>query len=146
MKKFAVVAAIAAAFLGYQIVAQQQTANIISESPEGAKSYIISPLDGETVGTTFTVRFGLKGMGVAPAGIDQENTGHHHIMIDVEDKPDFTLPLPATDNIVHFGGGQTETELTLEPGEHTLQLVLGNYLHIPHDPPVVSEPITVHVK
>lgn len=117
-------------------------------SPAGARCYIISPKDGETVGRTFTVQFGLKGMGVAPAGITITNTGHHHLLIDIDEsnKPDFNLPLPMTDQIKHFGGGQTETELTLSPGKHTLQLVLGDYLHIPHNPPVVSEKITVTVK
>ena len=115
-------------------------------SPAGAKAYIISPKDGETVEGTFTVRFGLKGMGVAPAGIIKENTGHHHLLIDVTEMPDFSLPLPATDNVKHFGGGQTETDLTLPAGKHTLQLVLGDHLHIPHDKPVVSEKITITVK
>lgn len=119
---------------------------LISPAPEGAKVYIVSPADGETVGQTFTVVFGLSGMGVAPAGTDKENTGHHHLLIDVTEMPDMTQPLPATENIVHFGGGQTEVEVTLEPGEHQLQLLLGNYLHIPHDKPVLSEPITVIVE
>ena len=108
--------------------------------------YIQSPKDGETVSSPFTVRFGLKGMGIAPAGIDQPNTGHHHLLIDVEKVPDFNGALPATDNIKHFGAGQTETELTLPPGRHTLQLVFADYLHIPHDKPVVSEKVTITVK
>jgi len=85
------------------------------------------------------------GMGVAPAGIDQLNTGHHHLLIDTSEIPALDMPLPATDTIVHFGKGQTETTVTLVPGEHTLQLVLGDYLHRPHDPPLISEPITVTV-
>ncbi|MEZ5560261.1 MAG: DUF4399 domain-containing protein [Pseudomonadales bacterium] len=117
----------------------------LSPSPAGAKVYFISPADGDVVGTTFTVRFGLSGMGVAPAGVDVANTGHHHLLINAPDDLDFTKPLPASDQVRHFGGGQTETQLTLEPGTYKLQLVLGNYLHIPHDPPVVSEPITVTV-
>lgn len=115
-------------------------------SPVGAKTYIISPKDGETVDSTFTVRFGLKGMGVAPAGIVMENTGHHHLLINVEEMPDMNVPLPATDNIRHFGLGQTETELTLPAGKHTLQLVLGDHLHLPHHPVVKSGKITVTVK
>lgn len=116
-------------------------------SAEGAKCYIISPKDGETVGKTFTVQFGLKGMGVAPATVYLEGqfTGHHHLVLDA-DLPDMKLPFPMSDNYLHFGGGQTETELTLEPGEHTLQLVLGDHNHVPHDPPVVSEKITVTVE
>ena len=85
-------------------------------------------------------------MGVAPTGINQENTGHHHILINGEVLPDMTKPLPATDKIRHFGGGQTETELALPPGKHTLQLLLGNYAHIPHDKPVLSEKIAISVK
>jgi len=118
------------------------------KSPAGAKVYIISPKDGETVSGTFTVQFGLKGMGIAPAGINLPDTGHHHMLVDVPDdqKPDFNIPLPSTENVLHFGKGQTQTELTLPPGKHTLQLVLGDYLHIPHTPPVVSEKITITVK
>jgi len=115
-------------------------------APEDAKTYIIAPQDGAVVPTTFTVKFGLHGMGVAPSGVQAENTGHHHLLIDVENMPDMSKPLPATDHIVHFGGGQTETTISLEPGVHTLQLVLGNFAHIPHDPAIVSEKITVYVK
>lgn len=115
-----------------------------SPSPEGAAVYIISPVDGDTVPTTFTVKFGLKGMGVAPAGTDKENTGHHHLLVDGEALPMMDQPL-GTD-IKHFGGGQTETELTLEPGTHTLQLILGDKAHVPHDPPVASEVITITVQ
>jgi len=115
-------------------------------APAGARVYFIAPTDGATVPATFTVRFGLEGMGVAPAGVDVANTGHHHILIDVAELPDPDVPLPATEHVVHFGKGQTETQLTLSPGVHTLQLVLGNHLHIPHDPPVVSEKITITVK
>jgi hypothetical protein len=117
-----------------------------TKSPDGAKEYIISPKDGATVTSPFTVQFGLKGMGVAPAGATNANTGHHHLLIDVTEMPDMNMPLPSNDHIKHFGGGQTETELTLPPGKHTLQLVLGDALHIPHDKPVMSEKITVTVK
>jgi len=110
-----------------------------------AQLYIIEPVDGATVQETFKVKFGLSGMGVAPAGQNIKNTGHHHILIDMDKLPDLTKPLPATDQIRHFGGGQTETELTLTPGEHTLQLLLGNYMHIPHDKPVMSKKITITV-
>ncbi len=120
--------------------------DLISRAPDNAIVYFIEPADGATVSTTFKVKFGLSGMGVAPAGVDKDNTGHHHLMINVDETPDLTKPLPANDQHKHFGGGQTETELTLEPGTHTLQLVLGNYLHIPHSPPVMSEKITITVK
>lgn len=119
---------------------------LVSKSPPDATLYFISPVDGTTVSKTFTVKFGLSGMGVAPAGLDKDNTGHHHLLIDMDELPDLTQPLAATDRIKHFGGGQTETELTLSSGTHTLQLVLGNYLHIPHDKPVVSEKITITVE
>ena len=117
-----------------------------TKSPDGAKAYIISPKDGATVTSPFTVQFGLKGMGVAPAGVTTANTGHHHLLIDVDQMPDMNAPLPATDHIKHFGGGQTETELTLPAGKHTLQLIEGDAMHMPHDKPVMSEKITVTVK
>ena len=120
--------------------------DLVSHAPTDAQAYILEPADGATLPETFTVKFGLSGMDLAPAGIDRENTGHHHLLIDREELPDLTASLPATEQIRHFGKAQTETELTLPPGEHTLRLVLGNYLHIPHDTPVISEPITVTVK
>lgn len=115
-------------------------------APEGAELYIISPQDGEVVSSPVRVQFGLLGMGVAPAGIDQAKTGHHHLLIDVAQLPDMSGPLPATDAIRHFGGGQTEVSIELEPGEHTLQLLLGNYIHVPHTPPVLSPKITITVQ
>lgn len=121
--------------------------DFVSKSPDNAQLYFISPADGETVTATFTVQFGLKGMGVAPAGVDRDNTGHHHLLIDTDlASLDLGKPLPATDQVKHFGGGQTEAEITLPPGKHTLQLLLGNYVHIPHDTPVVSEQITIIVQ
>ena len=117
-----------------------------SESPPGAKVYIISPKDGEVVSKTFTVRFGLVNMGVAPAGVKVPNTGHHHLLFDHENLLDMEKSLAFSENVRHFGGGQTETEITLAPGKHTLRLLLGNYLHIPHKPPVLSERITITVK
>jgi len=118
-----------------------------SPSPEGASVYIISPADGERITGPVTVRFGLSGMGVAPAGVDQDGTGHHHLLINIgaDAMPDFNLPLPSTNQIRHFGGGQTQVTIELDPGEYRLQLVLGDHLHIPHQPPVVSEPITISV-
>lgn len=115
-------------------------------SPEGAKVYIISPKDGETVSSPVTVKFGLKGMGVAPAGVESSNTGHHHLLIDVEDVPALDKPLPADEQHKHFGGGQTEAAIELSPGKHTLQLIMGDKLHIPHRPPVISEKIAITVK
>lgn len=115
----------------------------ISPSPKNAKAYIISPKSGDVVGKEITVKFGLKNMGVAPAGFDIANTGHHHLIIN-GDVPEAGKPMGA--DVIHFGGGQTETTITLEPGEHTLQLILGNHFHIPHDPVVLSEKITIIVK
>jgi hypothetical protein len=114
-------------------------------APESALTYLVSPANGATVSSPFTVRFGLRGMGVAPAGVTTPNTGHHHLLIDVETLPPDNLPIPNDANHRHFGLGQTETELTLPPGQHTLQLVLGDALHIPHQPPVRSEKITITV-
>ena len=114
-------------------------------SPAGAKAYIVSPANGATVKSPFKVVFGLTGMGVAPAGVQFENAGHHHLLIDTDLPKDLGMPLPADAKHVHFGKGQTETTVTLPPGKHTLQLVLGDHLHIPFNPPVVSEKITVTV-
>ncbi|MDW3710798.1 MULTISPECIES: DUF4399 domain-containing protein [unclassified Pseudomonas] len=115
-------------------------------APEGAKVYFIEPADGATVDKTFSVKFGLQGMGVAPAGVDSPATGHHHLLIDVDKEPAMNMPLPMTDNLKHFGKGQTETQVTLPPGKHTLQLLVGDKNHVPLDPPVISEKITVTVK
>lgn len=114
-------------------------------SPPGAEVYFIAPADGATVTSPVTVKFGLKGMGVAPAGIAFDGAGHHHLIIDA-DLPPLNAPIPADANHVHFGKGQTETAVELKPGKHTLQLVLGDQLHMPHDPAVVSKKITVTVK
>jgi hypothetical protein len=114
-------------------------------SPTGAEVYFVSPANGAEVTSPVTIRFGLRGMGVAPAGVTSPNTGHHHLLIDVAELPADNLPLPATDQIRHFGLGQTEASLELPPGQHTLQLVLGDALHIPHDPPVRSDKITITV-
>jgi hypothetical protein len=121
-------------------------AALASPAPPGASVYFISPADGATVPKKFTVKFGLKGMSIAPAGTDEPNSGHHHLVIDLATLPDMTRPLPSNEHIMHFGKGQTETELTLPPGKHTLQLVFANYQHIPHSPPIVSKPITITVE
>jgi len=113
-------------------------------APEGARAWIVQPADGATVPPTFKVVFGLTGAGVAPAGIDVPNTGHHHLIIDTE-LADYDAPVPSDDRHRHFGKGQTETMLTLPPGDHTLRLVLGDHLHRPHAPPVVSEGIRITV-
>lgn len=128
----------AALGLSAALIAQQ------SPAPDGGQVYIVSPADGDTVEQTFKVVFGLSGMGVAPAGIQMQNTGHHHLLIDKDPLPDLTQALGA--DVMHFGLGQTEATVTLEPGTHTLQLVLGDHLHVPHNPPVMSEKITITVR
>jgi Domain of unknown function (DUF4399) len=114
-------------------------------SPAGAEVYIIAPKDGAKVHAPVLVQFGLKGMGIAPAGVKFDNTGHHHLLIDTDPPADLSAPLPATDKIVHFGKGQTETTLNLAPGKHTLQLLLADQSHIPHNPPVLSQKISITV-
>nr|WP_227538157.1 DUF4399 domain-containing protein [Marinobacter vulgaris] len=121
-------------------------ANGATPAPEGAAVYFVTPLDGQTVSSPLTVRFGLEGLGVAPAGVEREGTGHHHLLVDVDELPPLDEPVPADDRHIHFGGGQTQTTVELSPGEHTLQLLVGDHLHIPHEPPVMSEKITVTVE
>jgi hypothetical protein len=114
-------------------------------SPAGAEVYIISPKDGDKVKSPVVVRFGLKGMGIAPAGVKFENSGHHHLLIDTDVPADLNAPLPTTDQVKHFGKGQTETSLELAPGKHTLILLLGDQNHTPHNPPVASKTVTITV-
>ncbi len=112
----------------------------------GAEVYIIAPRAGAVVHSPFTVRFGLKGMGIAPAGVKFDNTGHHHLLIDTDlASIKLDAPLPVTDQIKHFGKGQTETELTLPPGKHTLELLFADAQHVPFDPPLHSKKITITV-
>ncbi|MGI9325014.1 MAG: DUF4399 domain-containing protein [Pseudomonadales bacterium] len=124
---------------------QASAEGLSSPAPADAEVYFIEPVAGASVPETFVVKFGLRGMGVAPAGVDLENTGHHHLLINAPDI-DPSLPLPSSEQVRHFGKGQTETLVTLPPGEHLLQLVLGNHLHVPHTPPVTSEVIRVQVR
>lgn len=114
-------------------------------APPGAKVYFVQLKNGDTLDANATVVFGLQGMGVAPAGVEREGSGHHHLLVDVE-AFDVNAPLPADARHRHFGAGQTEVALNLSPGTHTLQLVLADQNHIPHHPPVMSERITVTVK
>src|ERR1700761_1427372 len=116
-------------------------------APKDAEVYFTAPANGAKLHGPVTIKFGLKGMGIAPAGIKFDNTGHHHLLVDT-DLSDVKLdaPMPATDKIVHFGKGQTETTLTLTPGKHTLQLVFADYLHQSFDAPLHSKKITVTVE
>jgi Domain of unknown function (DUF4399) len=116
-----------------------------SAAPAGASAYFIAPHDGEVVTGPVTVVFGLKGMGVAPAGVQHEDTGHFHLIVDA-DLPPANMPIPKDEQHLHFGGGQTQATITLKPGKHTLQILMGDYAHMSFDPPVVSEKITITVK
>lgn len=116
-----------------------------SPAPPSAEVFIITPANGATVGSPVTVKFGISGMAVAPAGDSTPGTGHHHLLIDTE-LTDPDLPIPADDRHVHFGKGQTETTIELEPGPHTLQLVLGDGNHVPHEPPVISKVVAITVE
>ncbi len=116
-----------------------------SDSAQDAKVYIIQPSDGDVVTSPISVVFGLSGMGVAPAGVEKQNTGHHHLLIDV-DSIALDSPIKKDEQHRHFGGGQTEVTVELAPGSHTLQLLLADHFHIPHNPPVISEKITITVE
>ncbi|MEQ8735948.1 MAG: DUF4399 domain-containing protein [Rhodospirillaceae bacterium] len=136
---------LAATFLATTACAQAEDWPRTESAPE-ARAYIISPSNGEVVSSPVKVKFGLSGMGVAPAGIEYPDTGHHHLLINrtIEIKSE---PLPSGDaDLLHFGGGQTEAVIELEPGEYTLQMILGDQDHVPHDPPVMSEKVTITVK
>ncbi len=137
-----------AATLAYTPVLAQDT-----PSPEGAELYFVNLSDGDVVTSPITINFGLRGMGVAPAEVERENTGHHHLFVNREPfgegpfgEEEFELAVPNDENHRHFGGGQTEVTIELPPGEHTLQLVLGDHGHVPHNPPVVSEVISITVE
>lgn len=154
MKAFRFTSPVYAAILSVLPVtaATLATAGETPSAPD-AVVYFQNLEDGATVSGPVVVRFGLSGMGVAPAGTDKENTGHHHVLLNrpafgelEEDADTLEYGIPADDTHLHFGGGQTETVLMLDPGEHTLQLLLGDIAHIPHDPPVMSERITIVVE
>ena len=118
---------------------------LATSQPPDTRAYIVQPTDGTVVTSPVTVVFGLEGFGVAPAGVERANTGHHHLIIDAP-LPDLSKLIPANEHYIHFGGGQTQVEIELAPGTHTLQLLLGDHTHIPHQPPIVSERITVTVE
>ncbi|MCY1427970.1 hypothetical protein D9M71_438400 [compost metagenome] len=151
-------AAVAGLLMGASVFASAADALKSQEPPKEAKVFIVSPADGATVDKTFTVKFGIEGMELKPAGDNTPHTGHHHLLVDVDKAPmaDMALPvsqmpqsgtaLPAGPQVLHFGKAQTETSITLTPGKHTLQLVLGDQYHVPFKPSVVSQKITVDVK
>ena len=116
-------------------------------APAGAEVYFIAPQNGAKVHSPVTVKFGLKGMGIAPAGVKFDNTGHHHLLVDTDLKDiNLDAPLPASDKVLHFGKGQTETQLTLAPGKHTLQLLFADSLHQSFEPALTSKKITITVE
>ncbi|MBB3263881.1 hypothetical protein FHW79_001477 [Azospirillum sp. OGB3] len=141
---------VAAALLLLPGAASAQSANAQStngreKAPEGARAYIMWPSNGTTIsGGKLWVRMGLQNMGIAPAGIRKEDTGHHHLLVD-SDLATYDEPIPNTKQSLHFGGGQTEVRLELPPGRHTLQMILGDADHVPHDPPIMSQKITIIV-
>ena len=141
MYRFVFLAAVSLVFAGSAVAQDLE----LSSAPDSARTYIVSPQDGDTVTNPFTVVFGLTDMGVAPAGLERMDTGHHHLLINTE-LPYLDEPIPANDNFIHFGGGQTEVLLDLPPGKHRLQLLMGDHNHIPHDPPVMSKTITIWVE
>jgi hypothetical protein len=137
---------ILAPLAGAALLALMTLATAREPSAANAEVYIVSPKDGASVKGPVTVVFGLKGMGIAPAGVKFDNSGHHHLLVDSELPVDLSLPLPSNEKTLHFGKGQTETTLTLPPGKHTLQLVFGDLAHVPHDPALVSKKITITVE
>ena len=114
--------------------------------PDERRVFFIGLDDKAVVNNPVLVRFGVHGMKVVPAGEAQPDAGHHHLLIDVDELPPLDQPLPATEQIVHFGQGQSQTELSLSPGQHSLQLLFADHLHVPHDPPVMSKKIVIHVR
>jgi hypothetical protein len=136
------ICALLTACLGLQAA---EPAGTRSPSAEGAAIAFSNLSDGDVIPPEFVVRFTISGMGIAPAGAHIENTGHYHLLIDLAELPDFDRPLPANEHVLHFGKGQTQTTLDLAEGEHTLQLLLADHAHVPHDPPVMSKAITIVV-
>jgi hypothetical protein len=131
---------IACCFAGNPAIADERR-----PAPEGAQAYIIWPQDGAVIpGGKFWLRMGLSGSGIAPAGVDRPNTGHHHLIVDA-DLPALDEPIPNDKNHLHFGKGQTEVRIELPPGKHTLQLLIGDADHVPHNPPIMSKKITITV-
>lgn len=122
------------------------TGIVREKAPSGAKVFFVEPKDGATVGREVKVKFGVEGIAIKPAGDTTPNTGHHHLLIDAKELPQLDLPIPADATHKHYGKGQTEDTITLEPGTHTLQLDFGDTKHVQFDPPIVSEKITIHVK
>ena len=141
MKSFMSRAALAGVLMGVSVLASAAT-----PAPKGAEVFIVSPEDGAKVSQEFKVKFGTKDVALAPAGDVTKNTGHHHLLIDVDKLPAAGAPIPLDANHMHFGKAQTQAEIKLAPGKHTLQLELGDSGHMAFDPPIVSKKITVNVE
>jgi len=133
-----------ALFIGMPAMAQMT--ELSSDVAADAQVWIESPVDGQVVSSPVAIVFGSKNVSIAPAGIEQSNSGHHHLMIDMDELPEMNMPLPGSAQLIHFGKGQTSTSLSLAPGVHSLQLLLGNHIHVPHTRPVLSEKITIVVE
>ena len=127
------------------VVSQAETP-LSSTIADDAQVWFVSPKDQSQVSSPVTIIFGSSNLNIAPAGDNQPNSGHHHLLVDMEELPALDMPLPASDQVIHFGKGQTEATIALSPGSHSLQLLLGNYAHVPHSRPVMSEKITIVVK
>ncbi len=145
MRKISLLATAFALAAGTALAQDASTAAQL-KAPQGAKVFIVSPKDGATVGQDVTVKFGAEGIAIKPAGDTTPNSGHHHLLIDAKELPPLDAPIPADATHKHYGKGQTEDTIHLEPGTHTLQLDLGDAAHRQFDPPIVSEKITVHVE
>lgn len=153
MKQVACLLASVVLLLPLQVAAQQIVGPTTtpanpgrSPSPPGASLEFSNLKDGDVVPKSFSVRFRITGMRVRPAGTMADNSGHHHLLIDIDKLPPMDQPLPSNESVYHFGKGQKSAVITLPPGKHTLQLLFADYRHVPHDPPVMSEKITITVE
>jgi hypothetical protein len=133
-----------ALFIGMPAMAQMT--ELSSDVAADAQVWIESPVDGQVVSSPVAIVFGSENVSIAPAGIEESNSGHHHLMIDMDELPEMNMPLPGSAQLIHFGKGQTSTSLSLAPGVHSLQLLLGNHIHVPHTRPVLSKKITIVVE
>lgn len=133
-------------FFSYAYAQDQASHGLISSANPEAEVYILSPKHNQIVSSPVKVVFGASNVNIVAAGDNQPNSGHHHLLVDLTELPDLSMPLPATEQIIHFGNAQSDTEIELAPGTHTLQLLLGDYLHIPHQKPLISEKITIIVE
>jgi hypothetical protein len=135
-----------AAVMSSALSVQATESGIVSSVSADALVWIESPQDGQRLSSPVTLSFGSSGVEISPAGIERNNSGHHHLLINLQTLPAMDMPLPANAQVMHFGKGQTQATIELEPGVHSLQLLLGNHLHVPHARPVMSDKITITVE